>query len=64
MLKADDFRIDKQEIAGWPVNITSYKIGKMYYCHVDNVDPGTTIARVEGEGARLPLLHRQHCSHR
>jgi len=49
MLKADDFRIDRQEVSGWPVNITSYKIGRTYYCHVDNVDPGTTIARVEGE---------------
>ena len=48
MLKADDFRIDKKEIAGWPVHITSYKIGGTYYCHVDNVDPGTTIARSEG----------------
>jgi len=49
MLKADDFRIDRQEISGWPVSITSYKIGRTYYCHVDNVDPGATIARVEGE---------------
>ena len=49
MLKADDIRIDKKEISGWPVNITSYKIGRTYYCHVDNVDPGATIARVEGE---------------
>lgn len=49
MLKADDFRIDKREISGWPVNITSYKIGRTYICHVDNPEPGTTIARVEGE---------------
>ena len=49
MLKADDFRIDKKEISGWPVNITSYKIGGTYFCHVDNVEPGATIARVEGE---------------
>ena len=49
MLKADDFRTDSREISGWPVSVTSYKIGKTYFCHVDNVEPGTTIARVEGE---------------
>lgn len=48
MLKADDFRVDAKEISGWPVNITSYKIGKTYYCHIDNVDPGSTIVRTEG----------------
>ena len=48
MLKADDFRIDKKEISGWPVNITSYKIGSTYYCHIDNVDPGAIIVRTEG----------------
>lgn len=48
MLKADDFRLDRTEISGWPVNVTSYRIGNTYYCHVDNVDPGATIVRTEG----------------
>ena len=48
MLKADDFQIDKKEISGWPVSVTSYKIGSKYFCHVDNVEPGTTIVRTEG----------------
>jgi hypothetical protein len=48
MLKADDFRTDTKEILGWPVSVTSYKIGQTYYCHVDNVDPGATIVRTEG----------------
>ena len=49
MLKADDFRLDTKEIHGWQVNITSYKIGSKFFCHVANVDPGTTIVRTEGE---------------
>jgi hypothetical protein len=49
MLKADDFSVNTREISGLTVNITSYKIGKRYYCHIDNVDPGATIVRMDGE---------------
>jgi len=49
MLKADDFNVNTREISGLTVNITSYKIGKRYYCHIDNVDPGATIVRLDGE---------------
>jgi ribosomal protein L16/L10AE len=49
MLKADDFSINTREISGLTVNITSYKIGNKYYCHIDNVDPGATIVRLDGE---------------
>ena len=49
MLKADDYRIETQELGGLKVNITSYKIGATYYCHIDNVDPGATIVRTIGE---------------
>ena len=47
MLKAEDYRVDTQEVNGQKVNITSYKIGDRYYCHVANVDPGATIARTD-----------------
>ncbi|MBI1807559.1 MAG: hypothetical protein HYR76_10965 [Ignavibacteria bacterium] len=49
MLKADDFRVETKEISGWKVNITSYRIGNTGYCHIDNIDPGATIARTEAE---------------
>ncbi|MBI1803313.1 MAG: hypothetical protein HY033_04930 [Ignavibacteriae bacterium] len=49
MLKAEDYRVDLKEIDGLKVNITSYRIGSTYYCHIDNVDPGAVIARSEGE---------------
>lgn len=49
MLKADDFIVNTKELSGLKVNITSYKIGKRYYCHIDNVDPGATIVSLEGD---------------
>lgn len=49
MLKADDFSVNTRELSGLTVNITSYKIGKRYYCHIDNVDPGATIVSLDGE---------------
>jgi hypothetical protein len=49
MLKADDYSINTREIYGLTVNITSYKIGNRYYCHIDHVDPGATIVRLDGE---------------
>ena len=49
MLTADNFRIETQEISGLKVNVTSYKIGERFYCHIANVDPGATIVRTDGE---------------
>lgn len=49
MLKADDFNVNTREISGLTVNVTSYKIGNKYYCHIDNIDPGATIVRLDGE---------------
>lgn len=47
MFRAEEYQITKKEIGGQPVSIISYRIGERYYCHVDNVDPGATIARGE-----------------
>lgn len=48
MLKAEEFRVSIQEIAGVEVSITSYRIGDRFHFHVANRDPGATIARAEG----------------
>ncbi len=34
-------------IEGWPVNVTSYKLGDHYYCKVDNVSPGAWLSRTQ-----------------
>jgi len=38
----------KDKLAGWPIRIQSYCVGKTWYAAVDNVDPGATVARAEG----------------
>jgi hypothetical protein len=33
------------EVEGWPVRLTSYRVGDTYYCKADNVSPGAALAR-------------------
>jgi len=33
---------------GWPIHVVTYRIGDMYYCTIDNVDPGARFARADG----------------
>lgn len=47
-MKSDEFSERRDELAGWPVNVVSYRIGDRFYCTVDNVDPGARIARADG----------------
>ena len=47
MLKSENYRTTPHEVNGVQINITSYKIGEQFYCHVTNLDPGATIARAE-----------------
>lgn len=48
MFKAEDYLVEIKNLSGWKVNITSYKVGDWYHCHIANVDPGATIARTNG----------------
>lgn len=47
-MKAEDYQKRRDELAGWPVNITSYRVGDVWHCTVDNVDPGANVARGSG----------------
>jgi hypothetical protein len=38
----------KLEVEGWPVNVTTYKLGDEYHCKIDNVSPGAWLARTTG----------------
>lgn len=51
-MKTENYRVEKKELAGVMVSVTSYQIGARYHCHVANVDPGATISRAEA-GAQL-----------
>jgi hypothetical protein len=60
-VKAEDYSERKLDIAGWQVNLTTYRIGEVYHCHADNVSPGANIARTTGstrEEAEQKALER------
>jgi hypothetical protein len=43
-----EYKENSFELAGWPVKMTSYKLGEKYIAKIDNVSPGAQIARAEG----------------
>jgi hypothetical protein len=47
-VKAEEYREQRVEVGGWPVNLASYRLGERYHCKADNVSPGATLARGEG----------------
>lgn len=46
-----DFQERQIEIDGWPVRVTSYRIGDKYVCQADNVSPGACLARFSADTA-------------
>jgi hypothetical protein len=42
---SQQFQERQIEIDGWPVKLTSYRIGDKYVCQADNVSPGACLAR-------------------
>ena len=49
MAKVENYRLEKKSVNGIELFVTSYKIGSKFYCHIENLDPGATIARAYGE---------------
>jgi hypothetical protein len=47
-MKAEEFQERKLEVAGWPVNLSSYRIGTEWHCKADNVSPGAGLCRTTG----------------
>jgi hypothetical protein len=47
-MNAEDFQERKLELAGWPVNIASYRFGNVWHAKADNVSPGASLARTSG----------------
>ncbi len=44
MTRAEDYTVSELELAGWPVRITSYRIGQTWHAKADNVSPGAKFA--------------------
>ncbi len=47
-MKVEEHQERNLEIAGWPVHLTSYRMGETFHCTADNVSPGANIARTTG----------------
>lgn len=41
----NEFQERQIDIDGWPVKLTSYRVGDQYVCQADNVSPGAVLAR-------------------
>jgi hypothetical protein len=58
-MKAEGYERRRQELGGWPIEIETYQIGDVFYCSINNVDPGARFARAEAstrdEAERLAL---------
>lgn len=48
---AQGFQEREIEIDGWPVRLTSYRVGGKFVCQADNVSPGACLARISAETA-------------
>jgi hypothetical protein len=44
-VNSEQFQERRVEIDGWPVRLTSYRVGEKYVCQADNVSPGACLAR-------------------
>ena len=47
-MKAEEYAKRRQQVGEWPVEIETYKLGDVFYCTINNVDPGARFARAEG----------------
>ncbi|HEY9139878.1 MAG TPA: hypothetical protein VIN93_03255 [Bryobacteraceae bacterium] len=47
-MRAEEFAERRLELAGWPVNVASYRLGSEWHPKADNVSPGAALARAKG----------------
>ena len=47
-MKSQEYSERQVEVGGWPVRLTSYRLGEVYHCKADNVSPGAWLARTTG----------------
>jgi hypothetical protein len=46
-MKAEGYERRRLELGGWPIEIETYEVGGVFYCTINNVDPGARFARAE-----------------
>ncbi len=50
-VKSEEFSERQIDVNGWPVKLTSYRVGDKYVCQADNVSPGACLARFSAASA-------------
>jgi hypothetical protein len=61
VLQPEEYRERLEPVPPFQIHIASYRLGAVYYCSVNDVDPGAVIARSEGstrEEAELKAITR------
>jgi len=48
MSRVEEYNERKLKLAGWEIQLTTYKLGDTYHCKADNVSPGASLARTTG----------------
>ncbi len=48
MPKPEEYSERKAELAGWPVNIVTYRLGSTYHTTIENNDPGAWVVKADG----------------
>jgi hypothetical protein len=48
MPAAEGYQQEASVVNGVPVRIVTYQIGDRFFCHIENKEPGATIARADG----------------
>jgi hypothetical protein len=47
-MKVEEYQERKLTVAGWDLNLSSYRLGAEWHCKADNVSPGATLCRTTG----------------
>ena len=47
-MRAEGYQRRRQELAGWPVVIVSYRLGGRFICEIESGGAGARLARSEG----------------
>ena len=47
-MKAEGYAKRRQPLGDWTIEIETYPLGDVFYCTINNVDPGARFARAEG----------------
>ena len=47
-MRAEGYAKRRQPLGEWEIEIETYQVGDVFYCTINNVDPGARFARAEG----------------